>query len=88
VVGLPGAELSPDGKTRDWGNGEYQREGTGTHRVRRVPDRDANEPLVKVFGWYDNEWGYSCRTAAEIVIASMSDNCDPVRRRFISRLPG
>jgi glyceraldehyde 3-phosphate dehydrogenase len=19
--------------------------------------------LVKVFGWYDNEWGYSCRTA-------------------------
>jgi glyceraldehyde 3-phosphate dehydrogenase len=20
-------------------------------------------PLVKVFGWYDNEWGYSCRTA-------------------------
>ena len=18
---------------------------------------------VKVFGWYDNEWGYSCRTA-------------------------
>jgi glyceraldehyde 3-phosphate dehydrogenase len=21
----------------------------------------ANERLVKVFGWYDNEWGYSCR---------------------------
>ena len=21
----------------------------------------ANEALVKVFGWYDNEWGYSCR---------------------------
>ena len=20
-----------------------------------------NGPLVKVFGWYDNEWGYSCR---------------------------
>jgi glyceraldehyde 3-phosphate dehydrogenase len=20
-----------------------------------------NVPLVKVFGWYDNEWGYSCR---------------------------
>jgi glyceraldehyde 3-phosphate dehydrogenase len=20
-------------------------------------------PLVKIFGWYDNEWGYSCRTA-------------------------
>jgi glyceraldehyde 3-phosphate dehydrogenase len=21
----------------------------------------ANDSLVKVFGWYDNEWGYSCR---------------------------
>jgi glyceraldehyde 3-phosphate dehydrogenase len=21
----------------------------------------ANASLVKVFGWYDNEWGYSCR---------------------------
>jgi glyceraldehyde 3-phosphate dehydrogenase len=21
----------------------------------------ANENMVKVFGWYDNEWGYSCR---------------------------
>ena len=20
-----------------------------------------NGPLVKVFSWYDNEWGYSCR---------------------------
>ena len=20
-----------------------------------------NRNLVKVFGWYDNEWGYSCR---------------------------
>jgi glyceraldehyde 3-phosphate dehydrogenase len=20
-----------------------------------------DERLVKVFGWYDNEWGYSCR---------------------------
>ena len=19
--------------------------------------------MVKIFGWYDNEWGYSCRTA-------------------------
>ena len=19
------------------------------------------DSLVKVFGWYDNEWGYSCR---------------------------
>jgi len=23
----------------------------------------ANGPLVEVFGWYDNEWGYSCRLA-------------------------
>jgi glyceraldehyde 3-phosphate dehydrogenase (phosphorylating) len=23
----------------------------------------ANRTLVKVFGWYDNEWGYSCRLA-------------------------
>jgi glyceraldehyde 3-phosphate dehydrogenase len=23
----------------------------------------ASGPLVKVFGWYDNEWGYSCRLA-------------------------
>jgi glyceraldehyde 3-phosphate dehydrogenase len=21
----------------------------------------ANGPMAKVFGWYDNEWGYSCR---------------------------
>ena len=21
----------------------------------------AQDSLVKVFGWYDNEWGYSCR---------------------------
>ena len=21
----------------------------------------ANGPEAKVFGWYDNEWGYSCR---------------------------
>src|SRR5438445_10997017 len=29
-----------------------------------IPDSDltmANGNLVKVFGWYDNEWGYSCR---------------------------
>jgi glyceraldehyde 3-phosphate dehydrogenase len=21
----------------------------------------SEDGLVKVFGWYDNEWGYSCR---------------------------
>ena len=26
-----------------------------------VPKGKGN--MVKVFGWYDNEWGYSCRTA-------------------------
>ncbi len=26
-----------------------------------LPKKGGN--LVKVFGWYDNEWGYSCRTA-------------------------
>ena len=24
-------------------------------------------PMVKVLGWYDNEWGYSCRTADLVV---------------------
>jgi len=23
----------------------------------------ASGTLVKVFGWYDNEWGYTCRPA-------------------------
>jgi glyceraldehyde 3-phosphate dehydrogenase (phosphorylating) len=33
----------------------------------------ANGPMVKVIGWYDNEWGYSCRLAdvAEKVAASV-----------------
>jgi glyceraldehyde 3-phosphate dehydrogenase len=26
-----------------------------------APDTMANGKLVKVLGWYDNEWGYSCR---------------------------
>jgi glyceraldehyde 3-phosphate dehydrogenase len=36
-----------------------------SHSCIFVPDQtlvmDGN--LVKVIGWYDNEWGYSCRTA-------------------------
>jgi len=35
------------------------------HSCIFVPDQtlvmDGN--LIKVIGWYDNEWGYSCRTA-------------------------
>jgi len=27
------------------------------------PLTEASNTLVKVFGWYDNEWGYSCRLA-------------------------
>jgi glyceraldehyde 3-phosphate dehydrogenase len=27
------------------------------------PLTQASETLVKVFGWYDNEWGYTCRLA-------------------------
>jgi len=27
------------------------------------PLTQASGPLVKVFGWYDNEWGYACRLA-------------------------
>ena len=33
--------------------------------VREVPTPEPGrgEILVKVAAWYDNEWGYSCRTA-------------------------
>ena len=27
------------------------------------PLTQASGPLVKVFGWYDNEWGYTARLA-------------------------
>jgi glyceraldehyde 3-phosphate dehydrogenase len=32
-------------------------------------------PLVKVFGWYDNEWGYSCRLVD--LVARMADKLAP-----------
>jgi glyceraldehyde 3-phosphate dehydrogenase len=34
----------------------------------------ANGRMVKVIGWYDNEWGYSCRLAdlVEKVAASVA----------------
>ena len=28
-----------------------------------APLTQASGTLVKVFGWYDNEWGYTCRLA-------------------------
>ena len=32
------------------------------------PLTQASGPLVKVFGWYDNEWGYTCRLADLVAI--------------------
>jgi glyceraldehyde 3-phosphate dehydrogenase len=28
-----------------------------------APLTQSSGDLVKVFGWYDNEWGYTCRLA-------------------------
>jgi glyceraldehyde 3-phosphate dehydrogenase len=28
-----------------------------------LPSDDQPSDFIKVIGWYDNEWGYSCRTA-------------------------
>ena len=36
--------------------------------------------MVKVMGWYDNEWGYSCRTAdlcAHLALYLLADPADP-----------
>ena len=30
-------------------------------------------PMVKVLGWYDNEWGYSCRTADLVALVGKLD---------------
>ncbi len=35
----------------------------------------ANGTLVKVFGWYDNEWGYSCRLVD--LVARMAEKLTP-----------
>ena len=32
----------------------------------------ANGNMAKVFGWYDNEWGYSCRLVDLVNIVSRS----------------
>ena len=47
--------------------------------------------MVKVLGWYDNEWGYSCRTAdlvsrvaqaaAKITVRQLVRHADPTRQR-------
>ena len=36
-----------------------------------------NGNLVKVFGWYDNEWGYSCRLVD--LVAKIARRCLPRR---------
>jgi glyceraldehyde 3-phosphate dehydrogenase len=39
-----------------------------SHSCIFMPDQTlAIDNLVKVIGWYDNEWGYSCRTAELII---------------------
>jgi glyceraldehyde 3-phosphate dehydrogenase len=35
-----------------------------------------NGTLVKTFGWYDNEWGYSCRLVD--LVAKMAEKLAPV----------
>jgi glyceraldehyde 3-phosphate dehydrogenase len=37
----------------------------------------ASGPLVKVFGWYDNEWGYTCRLADLAVLVGSQLWGDP-----------
>ena len=38
--------------------------------------RSATEPLVKVFGWYDNEWGYSNRLVDLVAIVGGAEPAD------------
>ena len=44
----------------------------------------ANGSMVKVFGWYDNEWGYSCRLVD--LTAKVARRCLSARR-VAMRLP-
>jgi len=37
--------------------------GNSHSAIVDLPETMVNENLVKVMGWYDNEWGYSCRLA-------------------------
>jgi glyceraldehyde 3-phosphate dehydrogenase len=38
----------------------------------------ANGRMVKVIGWYDNEWGYSCRLADLVELMSRTLTAEPV----------
>ena len=42
----------------------------------RQPADDGARPPAKVFGWYDNEWGYSCRLV-DLVEAACRSGLDP-----------
>ena len=44
-----------------------------------------NGNLVKVFGWYDNEWGYSCRLVD--LVAKIAETHAGRRRRVMRELP-
>lgn len=39
----------------------------------RLPTMVINDTQVKIYAWYDNEWGYACRLAdiARMVAASL-----------------
>ena len=37
--------------------------GDSSSAIVDLPQTMAQGNLIKVVGWYDNEWGYSCRLA-------------------------
>jgi glyceraldehyde 3-phosphate dehydrogenase len=41
----------------------------------------ANGHMVKVLGWYDNEWGYSCRLADVVELMAQTLSASPVGAR-------
>ena len=50
-------------------------QGSAYSCVFDAPLTMASGSLVKVFGWYDNEWGYSCRLVD--LVARMADKLAP-----------
>ena len=52
----------------------------------RQPADDGARQHVKVFGWYDNEWGYSCRLVDVIAKLLADDRCTG-RARCVSGAP-